>query len=957
MPTKNFTIFDTSTNIQNTTTYPIQEGQVFFATDTKRTWKDLGGRRVPQINLNSIETVDLDIENIDTRSYLGDMILARSSGEYRLFYVDSNGNVNRLDSSGIFDGATSTARDVILNAETSIIEYGVDGNPSPSGTIVITAETQNFTNPWFKFTGDGITDESTFTAPESGNGTLDFIDFTIPGSYFSSPKVITVEISEGDQVPLISKRITISATRSGADGERGPGITFRGLWSSSALYVNDQITRDVVEWPEDSENYYVVNVDTSSSGPITLSQPPSSDWILLEYFESVATDILLANDATIRKALVMGDDTGNEGIVRSNNAVSLTDGTGFYMDGTGIVRFGNPNGQFIRWNNNDLVIEGDLRINTDIKYYFVVYENLAGIKLILNSSTNSSIGTYTFNVEYITFNAGDDTLTITYPGGTSVIDLDYIGDEAVTGEKIYQIPNTNITTSSGGVSWDFNINSGVIFESLFSTLVTGSVDTITEVITNEVNTILEFLILQNKNFLERIIKLEEELGLQSSQAEVPASFSFDSGSTPSSVDEGDSFTLSYTTNNFESGTLYWNIEGVSGTINSSDFTATSGTTTVSNSSGSISIQVSNDTTTEGSESFRVNLRENSTSGAIVATTSDITINDTSLSPPFVPPFFPPFFPPAFSPAVPTYSISEDVTSINEGQTVTFTITTTDFGNGTLYWSLSGNVNASDFDENITSGPISISNDSGSFSLTANEDTTTEGSESFTVDLRTDSTSGTIVDSSSQITINDTSTEQLPDPTYSISEDVTSINEGQTVTFTITTTNFPDGDLYWSTNGGVNASDFDENITSGSISISSNSGSFSLTASEDTTTEGSESFTVDLKTGSTSGTTVDSTNSITINDTSQKQTTEDPTVNLSQSGGQLTIFIQNNDSSSVSMTYSGSATGIFTSLPTTLTSGQTYTDSSNVFPGSYQLCAIAEATGEFESNEVCDTQTI
>lgn len=44
----------------------------------------------------------------------------------------------------------------------------------------------------------------------------------------------------------------------------------------------------------------------------------------------------------------MGDGTGNIGIVRSADATSPTIGTGFYMDGTGAVRFGNPSGNRIR---------------------------------------------------------------------------------------------------------------------------------------------------------------------------------------------------------------------------------------------------------------------------------------------------------------------------------------------------------------------------------------------------------------------------------------------------------------------------------------------------------------------------------------------------------------------------------------------------------------------------------
>lgn len=86
-------------------------------------------------------------------------------------------------------------------------------------------------------------------------------------------------------------------------------------------------------------------------------------------------------------------------------------------------------------------------------------------------------------------------------------------------------------------------------------------------------------------------------------------------------------------------------------------------------------------------------------------------------------------------------------------------------------------------------------------------------------------------------------------------------------------------------------------------------------------------------------------------------TATPTVNLSTSSGQLTVAITNNDSSTANMSYSGTATNIFTNLPSSLSGGQTYFDSSNAFPGTYGLCATAQASGEDESNQDCDTQSI
>ena len=79
-------------------------------------------------------------------------------------------------------------------------------------------------------------------------------------------------------------------------------------------------------------------------------------------------------------------------------------------------------------------------------------------------------------------------------------------------------------------------------------------------------------------------------------------------------------------------------------------------------SGTFPIVLRNDWTTEGNETLTVQARVNSTSGPIVAT-STLTIQDTSLTP--------------------IVSISESATSVNEGSSVTFTLSTTNFPSGTL----------------------------------------------------------------------------------------------------------------------------------------------------------------------------------------------------------------------------------------------------------------------------------
>jgi hypothetical protein len=99
-------------------------------------------------------------------------------------------------------------------------------------------------------------------------------------------------------------------------------------------------------------------------------------------------------------------------------------------------------------------------------------------------------------------------------------------------------------------------------------------------------------------------------------------------------------------------------------------------------------------------------------------------------------------------------------SVNEGSSLTFNVTTVGATNQTLYYTLS---NAGDFA--TSSGSFSLTSNAGSFSVTPTADTTTEGAETFTASIRTESTSGPVIATSSAVTINDTS---VAAPTYPIS---------------------------------------------------------------------------------------------------------------------------------------------------------------------------------------------
>jgi hypothetical protein len=311
--------------------------------------------------------------------------------------------------------------------------------------------------------------------------------------------------------------------------------------------------------------------------------------------------------------------------------------------------------------------------------------------------------------------------------------------------------------------------------------------------------------------------------------------------TPDSnnVNEGSSVTFNVSGNNIVNGTYYWTV------TNAGDFSVSSGSFTIAGNSGSFSVGPLADNTTEGAESFTASVRTGSTSGTIVATSTSVTINDTSTGP--------------------TYSVTPTASSVDEGSSVTFNVTGTNIVNGTYYWTVT---NAGDF--SASSGAFSITGNSGSFSVGPVADDTTEGAESFTASVRTGSTSGTIVATSTSVTINDTSTTPAPPPPsgpiYYVTPLGSAHNETASYQFTITGSNIPSGTHYYTINH-ITTSSADFTYNSGYFDISDNVGVVFVYPVADLTTEGNETYSVSIRTGSTSGPVVATSSTVTLIDNS------------------------------------------------------------------------------------------
>ena len=253
------------------------------------------------------------------------------------------------------------------------------------------------------------------------------------------------------------------------------------------------------------------------------------------------------------------------------------------------------------------------------------------------------------------------------------------------------------------------------------------------------------------------------------------------------------------------------------------------------------------TATEGSENFNLVIRNGSTSGAALTTTPSITINDV----------------------VPSYNVAPSVSTVAEGDSVTFTINTTNVGDGTtLYWREQGSASGSDFVGSNSTGSFLINNNVGIVTITPELDWRNEPNEDIILSIRTGSTSGTITTTSSAVTITDTAPSNV-----TVVPSATTVNEGGSVTFTITGTNIPDHSsryrAYVIGSAGI-PDDFTNTGSSfKSFGITNNTGSVTLDLKDDFMSEGIESFYVEFRYNSATSNLLATSPTITINDTSRE----------------------------------------------------------------------------------------
>jgi hypothetical protein len=295
---------------------------------------------------------------------------------------------------------------------------------------------------------------------------------------------------------------------------------------------------------------------------------------------------------------------------------------------------------------------------------------------------------------------------------------------------------------------------------------------------------------------------------------------------PTTVQEGNNYNYTVNTTNSAYSTLYYRIKA-NGTSNitAADFsTPLTGSFTVSTSGSSsvnIAVNVAQDSASEVDEYFDIEIWPNATfTGTRLAVQQAIKITDVTSS-----------------------ATITHLSNVVEGRGITFLVRATNVQADSLEYKIeqtSGTIIASDFNPAALSGFFNLTPYSGykegTLTLTTANNPQVETQDAFRVDLRNPS-NGTLLTSSSSVTIQDAA----PTFTY-VNPTDTSIQEGESISYTVNTTNYS-GLLYYRlayVSGGILTTD-DFNPLSGAITITNNTGTLTLTSLYSTQYRGNRIF--------------------------------------------------------------------------------------------------------------------
>ena len=314
-----------------------------------------------------------------------------------------------------------------------------------------------------------------------------------------------------------------------------------------------------------------------------------------------------------------------------------------------------------------------------------------------------------------------------------------------------------------------------------------------------------------------------------------------------SASEGEGITFTVTLDKAVQGGLTVTPSYTNGTAETADYTANTTALTFSgtaNETETFTVSTTEDAVFEGDETFTVGLTvSNAPSGVTSTDTGEGTIDDDDAA-----------------------AVTVDDAEADEGDDITFTVTLSAAVEGGLTVTPSftnGTAASTDYTANTTALSFTgTANETKTFTVSTTEDAVVEGAETFTVGLTA---------SNSGVTANDTGTGTINnDDNATVTVNDASASEGDAITFTVTLSAAVQGGLTVTpsqTNGTTADDDYTANTTALTFTGTANeTKTFTVSTTEDTVFEGTETFTVGLSvSGAPSGVTFSDTGTGTIND--------------------------------------------------------------------------------------------
>ena len=855
-----------------------------------------------QIVTTSTSSTTLSNYKMRIKSGSNEQVLEISSNggsEWTAFTVTViNGNFE-TDGSGRFWYYLNVGDDVSV-PEIDDSSYNIQTNTSSvneGGTLITTITTTgvaNGTTLYWSFSGTGISssDFSSGSLTGSGsisNGSFNFTHVVAADGLTEGSETLQIKLftDSARQIQVASKNVTIAdtsatvtyniTTSTTSVNEGSPltytltttnvpnGTTLYSRLSGNGVTADDFSSGNLEQSPSIFDNtfsfYYSVAADLSTEGSESLNFQIFTDSARTN--EIASNSSVTINDTSQTPAgpsyaLSVSPTTVNEGdtFTSTVTTTNVAQGTTLYwsamgagvsnndfssgsMVGSGTVGF-DGSFQFSHTLANDVTTEGTETIAVKLFTNSGYTQQVGSTVNVTVNDTSLTAPTYNLSVDSTSHNEGGTF--------TSTVTTSNVADNTTL---YWSLSGTNIDAndfSSGSLT-----GSGTIVSNTFSFSHTIANDTTTE----GTETVAVKLWADSARTVQLGSTVNVTIG---DTSQTPATPSYALTPDKTAYNEGETMSTIVTTSNVALGTtLYFGLEATSGTLTTSDVSSLFGSGTVAAGGGStgfaFGILIKEDTTTEGVDKFVIKLYDQVypfTGATLLATTTEITINDTSTTP-----------------GSPTYTLSANTNPIDEGEFLSISVVTTNVAaNTTLYWEFSGtNIGSGDFDNGVLEGDVVIpASGSQSFGTTIKADTLTEGNETLAVKLYSDSGRTTQIGNTLNVTINDTSLSATP--TYSLSTTASKFKEGDSFTTTVTTTNVIDATtLYWRLEG-IDANDLSSGTIQGSGIITSNTFSFSHTLANDLADEGDESLQIKLFTDIARNNQVGNTLAVTIKDTSQ-----------------------------------------------------------------------------------------